>query len=164
MAEDGCPAASGCNHYHALLYQGLDHRQLDDRPWCRAPDHAAEVPVAVLADDVPLGFELTRMLRRELATDELRGIEERRVVGVDFDLGDDRRHASIAVVAAQRILDRLLDHVADPAGRGGDQDAERQRRGLASSNLVSHELIADLRAVAMHDADAPAGKREIDDR
>src|SRR5215831_5173117 len=144
MPEDGCPAAAGGNHHHALFYQGLDCRQLDDRTWCGAADHAAEVAVAVLAHDVSLRLELARVLLRELATDELRGIEERGIVGVDFHLCDDGCHASTAVVAAQRVLDRLLDHVADPARCGGDQNAERQRCGLASSHLVSHELIADL--------------------
>ena len=64
----------------------------------------------------------------------------------------------------ERVLQRLLEHVADPAGRLRDQDAERQRLDHAPGDLVAHQLVADLRPVAVHDDDAPALARQLDDR
>src|SRR5690606_8625185 len=58
---------------------------------------------------------------------------------------------------------RLLDHVADPAGGRGDENAERQGRSPRAGQLVAQQLISDLRPVAMHDRDVPARGCELDD-
>ena len=67
-------------------------------------------------------------------------------------------------VAHQRVLQRLLDHVADPAGRRRDEHAERQRTRFLARRLVAHQLVADLRSVAVHDAHVPAVVNQLDDR
>ena len=69
------------------------------------------------------------------------------------------RHAG----ALQSVLKRLLDHVADPSGGRGDQHAERKHRPVREGQLVTQQLVADLRAVAVDDGDAPALTRERDD-
>ena len=73
-------------------------------------------------------------------------------------------HAPRTVRAAQRVLERLLDHVADPAGGRGDEHAEWQRTRLVARDFVPHQLVADLRTVAVDDAHAPSGERQLDDR
>jgi hypothetical protein len=65
---------------------------------------------------------------------------------------------------AEGVLKRLLEHVADPAGGGGDQHAERKRLHFAPRDLVPGELVAHLRPVAMHDRDAPTLARQLHDR
>ena len=65
---------------------------------------------------------------------------------------------------AQRILERLLEHVADPAGGARDKDSQWERRDFAACLLVPHQLVANLRAVAVHEQRSPAVERQIDDR
>src|SRR5690606_37084532 len=48
-------------------------------------------------------------------------------------------------------------------GRGCDEHAERQGRSARACQLVAEQLVADLRAVAMHDCNAPARLGERDD-
>ena len=86
------------------------------------------------------------------------------IVGADLHLRDQRDDLARRARAAQRILDRLLDHVADPSRRCGDEHAERERARLRARELVADQLVADLRSVAVHDADVPAVQREVDDR
>src|SRR5207247_7416392 len=45
-----------------------------------------------------------------------------------------------------------------------DEDAERERAGFLARQLLANELLADLWAVAVHDAHAPTGECQLDDR
>jgi hypothetical protein len=47
-------------------------------------------------------------------------------------------------------LQRLLDHVPHPARGRRDQHAQRQRLDLVGGDLVAREVVAHLRAVAVH--------------
>ena len=76
---------------------------------------------------------------------------------------DDRCDVAIAPGEAKRVLERLLDHVADPPGGRGDEHAEWKRRDLRARELVAHELIANLRTVAVHQTEIPSVEREIHD-
>src|SRR3954471_5988412 len=88
-----------------------------------------------------------------------------RLIGrIDDDLSHDGRNAPWALGATQRVVDGLLHHVADPSRSRRHQYAERQRTGFVARDLVSHELIADLRAVTVNHANVPACERELDDR
>src|SRR4051812_23538779 len=95
--------------------------------------------------------------------DELLRIFERRVVRSDFNLGQDGYDIALASGFPKRVLERLLQHVSDPAGRPSHQNAERKWRYLVARLFIPHQLVTDLRAVAVHHYDAPSLEREVDD-
>jgi hypothetical protein len=55
-----------------------------------------------------------------------------------------------------------LYHVPDPPRRCPDKHAEWKRLDVRAGNLITHELVADLRAVAMDDAQSPAVASQLD--
>jgi len=59
-------------------------------------------------------------------------------------------------------LQTLLDHVADPTGRGSHQHAEWQRFHDIRGQLVSRERLANLGAVSMDDNDTPPIGDQVD--
>ena len=65
---------------------------------------------------------------------------------------------------AKRVVERLLNHVADPSRRSCHENPEWQRLHMSARNLVANELVADLRSVSVDDAEIPAITRKIDDR
>ena len=73
-------------------------------------------------------------------------------------------HARGRVGPPQRVLQRLLNHVADPPGGRGHEHAQWQRARLVARDFVSNQLVANLWTVAVDDAHAPSGERELDDR
>jgi len=85
------------------------------------------------------------------------------VVGAALGLRDQRDDGALDPRARQRILQRLLDHVAHPARGRRDQHAERQRLDLAGGDLVARQLVAHLGAVAVHEGDVPPRARQLDD-
>jgi hypothetical protein len=155
----------GAHRYHddASLEQGADDLELVDRNWTGAADHSPQPAMSVAPDRVPLPLQLGGALRFQLATDELRGSSQRRVVLVHLHLGYDGGHAPRRSHPAQGVLQRLLHHVSDPAGSGGHQHAQRQRRRVVARQLVSHQLVAHLWTVAVHHADRPAVTNQIHD-
>src|SRR5687768_6730873 len=96
--------------------------------------------------------------------DEFRRVEQCTVGWVDFYLRDNRRNGASDAGFAQRIVERLLDHVTDPTCRRRNENSQRQRLDLAARNLVADELITNLGSVAMNDAKAPAVAGQVDDR
>ena len=128
-------------------------------------DHAPQVAPAVDLHRVSFPSQLFRTLGRESLPDELRRLLQRRIVGADLHLRDQRDDLARRAGAAQRILDRLLDHVADPSRRRGDEHAEWKRARLRACDLVADQLVADLWSVAVHhdqlstDADAMRRRR-----
>src|SRR5439155_980885 len=79
-------------------------------------------------------------------------------------LRDQRDHGALHTRARERVLQRLLDHVAHPAGGPRYQHAKRQRLDLIGGDLVARQLIADLRAVPVDQDDVPSRRGEIHDR
>ncbi len=107
--------------------------------------------------------ELLSPRRAQRLPDELRRIEQRGIIRAYLHLRDDRGDVARRAHAAQRILQRLLNHVSDPAGRSGHEHAERKWSGLATRDLVANQLVPDLRSVAVHHTHVPAVVREIHD-
>src|ERR1043165_2061471 len=134
-----------------------------NRARSRTPDDASWSSASVRLYRVALFLELGCAFRAQLAPDELRRVLQSRIVLVDLHLRHDRRNASRRLESTQRILERLLDHVADPSGRRSDEHAERHRWRIVPRELVADELIANLRSVAVDDAHVPSVEREIDD-
>ena len=141
-----------------------DDRRLMDRQRRRTPDHASKPPPTVGLDHGAMLHELGRALRSQLVPDELARRLERRVVRVHLHLRDHGDHIARAPGATQGVLQRLLHHVANPARGPGNEHAERERADQLARELVADQLIADLGAVAVDDADVPPGERELDDR
>src|SRR4029079_6091280 len=110
---------------------------------------------AVELHNVPFPSQLVGALRRERLPDELRRLQQRRVVRTHLHLRDQRDDLASRSRTTQRVLDRLLDHVADPAGRSRDEHPEWKRARLGPRDLVADELVTDLWAIAMDHADVP---------
>src|ERR1041385_5327626 len=164
MFVDGCAASAARDDNHIALDEALDRRKLANREWSRATDNAPKVAVSVGFHDVAFRLDLSRSFRRQCAPDELRGISKRGIGGVDFHLRDDGRHTGENSGPFQRILQRLLNHVADPSRRGRHEYAERQGTRLLTSGFVANQLVTLLRPVAVHDAHVPPVEGELDDR
>ena len=79
-------------------------------------------------------------------------------------LGNERDHLARDAGTGERVLQRLLDHVAHPAGCSGHEDAQRQRLHLVGGDFVAGQLVSHLRAVAVDQGDAPPLTRQIHDR
>src|SRR5205085_7660790 len=142
-------ATATSDDQHALLDERFDNRQLANTTRCRAANDAPQLAMPVGLHDVSVSLQLLGPLTRQTATNELRGISQRGICRIDLDLRDDRRDASWAAGADQRVLQRLLNHIADPTGSRRHQNAQRKRACLTPSNLVAHAPIADLRTVAI---------------
>src|SRR5689334_1281518 len=109
-----------------------------------------------------LSAEFTRADDRQSVPNELFRILERRIILRDFYLCQNRGNVAGVPCLAQRVLERLLQHVSDPTRCGGDQDAKRQRGDLAARLLIAMELITHLWAVAVDDDNPPTIEHEID--
>src|SRR5689334_20496789 len=94
---------------------------------------------------------------------ELRGLRQCAIVRIHLYLRDQRDYAAVVSDAPQCVLDRLLDHVANPSRGARYKHSQRKWRHLGASYLVANELVSNLRTVAMNDADVPAFVCEIDD-
>src|SRR5688500_7685721 len=109
------------------------------------------------------GYEGFGALWRNFVTDELRRRGERRIERVNFDLRDDSRDPPLAPSAAKRVLDRLLNHVADPPCGARHEHTQRKWCNLSSRHLVAHELVSYLRSISVDDADIPPFLGKVDD-
>ena len=94
-------------------------------------------------------------------SDEFLGILERRVIRRHFDLRENGHDIARAPRFAQRVLQRLLQHVTDPAGGARDENAKRKRRHFAARFLVAHQLVTNLRSISVDYDDAPSIEREV---
>ena len=101
---------------------------------------------------------------RQRVPDRLGRGAQRRIVAIDQRLTDDGDHVALDASARECVLQRLLQHVPDPAGGLRDQHSERQRLRHLTGGLVAHQLVTDLRPVSMHDDDSPPLPRQLDDR
>ena len=163
IPPDGRAAAARDDHDRSIIDEPLHLLPLDDPDRARRGGEAS--PAAICRPHgpaVPLGEVAGNALFHDSA-DRLDRLVSRRVVGVDEHLGDHRHDVPSHASARQRVLERLLDHVADPPGRGGHEHSERQRRQPVSRAFVSHQLVADLRAVAVDHRDLPALFGQLDD-
>ena len=94
-------------------------------------------------------------------SDKLRWVFEGRVRRVDLDLSNDRRHVAGDACFSKRVVERLLNHVANPSRSRGYQNSERQRLDMCAGNFVADELVANLRSIAVDDAEMPSITRKI---
>jgi hypothetical protein len=118
----------------------------------------------ILFHRVALRLQLAGAYDRKAVSDEFLRILERWIVGRHLHLREDRHDVRRAPRFPQRIFQRLLEHVPDPPGGSRNENAEWQRRDFAPRLLVSVELVANLRAIAMHDYHSPTVQHEIYDR
>ena len=102
--------------------------------------------------------------RIEHVAHRFRGRAQIGIVGATQCLRDQRDDRTLHTRARERVLQRLLDHVTHPAGRSRDQHPERQWLDLIGGDLVTRQLVTDLRPVAMDEDDVPSRGREVDDR
>ena len=114
------PAASARDHDMAGPRQVAHHLPFNDpnRLWARCE------PASVFhgnspADEARLAHGI------EHVADGLRWRPQIGIVGVAQRLGDQGDDRTLHAGAGQRVLERLLDHVAHPAGRSRDEHAER---------------------------------------
>src|SRR5215210_7507424 len=103
-------------------------------------DHTPQAPITVLLHAEPFAAELFDTFGRKLSPDELGGVAERGIIRIDDDLCDHGCDLPCRIGAAERIIHRLLDHVANPARRRRHQYAEGQWRRIISRDLVAYEL------------------------
>ncbi len=164
VAIHRCAAATAGHHDMPFRHERANHLVLHHRRRTGARRHAAPPSRLFLGDRLAARLEPRDLHGRERMPDRLGGGAEIGVVGRALGLGDQRDHGAIHRGARQRVLERLLDHVPHPPRRRGDQDAERQRLDLFGRQLIARQVIAHLRAVAVHQDDAPAPARQIHDR
>jgi hypothetical protein len=100
-----------------------------------------------------VGDERLRPLASDEAADGLGRRREARVVRGDQRPGDDRRHPPVAASSSERGLERVEEEEADRGLRLRAAPVERDRRDDVRRQLVLHEQVADLRAVAVGEDD-----------
>jgi len=161
---DRRPSAAARHHDVARRDQVPDHVVLHHRGGLGARREAAPAPRLLLLHRHAVRFESRQPHGVEGVTDRLDRDPQVRVVRVAQRLGHERNHLARHARAGERILERLLDHVAHPAGGCRHEDAEGKRLNLVRRDLVPRELVAHLRPVAVHQGDGPPGAREVHDR
>ena len=139
------PTPTGADHEDPVVEQPADRPDLEDPLRRRRRDHAAEMIPVTLEEPALLGGERLRLGVVVHRPDELRGVGERRIAGVDLDHGEDRgeRH-----LGREQVAELLLDQVADhPFGLRPQQIQRIGLDVLVRRRLQGEET--DLRAVAM---------------
>jgi hypothetical protein len=126
-------------------------------------DYASEISFRVLFYRMTLSAELSRTSCGNAMANELLRITQSRIVGSDFNLSHYRYDIPVASRFTKSVLQRLLEHVSDPPCGFGNKHSEWEWRHFAPRFFISHELVADLRAIAMHDDDAPSIEHEVND-
>ena len=91
------------------------------------------------------------LLLREKRADRLGGFQERRVRGVDLDLGHDRDDLLAKAGARQLVVEGELEQETHRAFRLGDAEVQRLRRDPVGGLFGLHQDVADLRPVAVDD-------------
>ena len=163
VVVDGRASTAARNHDRATLHEPSDHTHFVDGEGRRTSHHAAKATASVTLHRRPAVEQRLHPRLRYFVPNEFRRCCERGIMLEHSHLRDDRRDFAIAPGASQRVLERLLDHVADPSSRRSHEHAEWQWRDLRARELVAHELVAHLRAVAVHEAQVPSIEGEIDD-
>ena len=137
----------------------MHHLALHDADRAGAGREAAAIAHGKAARQEP------RLARRiERVPDRLGRRPQVGIVRMAERLRDHGDHGALDAGALERVLERLLNHVSHPAGGARDQHPQGQGLDLVGGNLVACQLVAHLRAVAVHEDDVPPGRREIHDR
>ncbi len=140
-------AAAGADDDRALLQEPDDRIQLEDPLGLRRCDDPAPRVTVLLEDPAALrGVPLCGDVVIARA-DELGGVVERRIVGVDLDHGEQRRDR---LLEREQVAEFLLDHVADHSLGPRTQNVERIGvSGVVRRGLERQE--ADLRPVPVRE-------------
>ncbi|MFN8531033.1 MAG: hypothetical protein U0670_20720 [Anaerolineae bacterium] len=104
---------------------------------------------------------LVQTLRR--AADGFVRVFERRIIRINAHLRDDRQNGAVDSASAQRIIERLLNHIANRALRIGHNHIEWDGMNFVGNQFSTAHDIADLRPVAMRDDDVPPGHDHVSD-
>src|SRR6185437_5674106 len=164
VAKHGDSASATRDHKHSITEKRLDHRFFMHLDGHGAADHAAQSPIAISGGCDSLLRELARTILRQLMPHEFGWTFQSGIVLINHHLRQHGDDAAVASGRAQCVLQRLLDHVANPSGGCSDEYAEWQGLHGRARLFVANELIAYLRTVAVNDAYAPAILRQRDDR
>ena len=97
----------------------------------------------------------------QVAADRLGRLAEARVVAVDEGAGDHGRRTPVDAAVGQRLVQRVEDQEADRALGLRTAPVQRHRRHDVRGELVLHQQVADLRAVAVGEDDVGAGRDEV---
>ena len=146
-------------------HEVADHVPLDDADRYRAgrqPPPAAASRRIFPHGNAP-GLEPRHLHPVERMADRLGGQTQVAVVRVAQRLRDHRDDRALDMGPRQRVLQRLLDHVAHPARGGGHQDTKRQRLHLIGGELVARQVVTDLGPVAVDQRDVPPGAGQVHD-
>ncbi|MNR03388.1 hypothetical protein D3C85_1192780 [compost metagenome] len=140
-------ATAGADHDAALVQQPLDRTDLEDALGFRAGHHAAELvaiggnrPAFFGGQCFGFGLGVDR-------ADRLARVLERRVVGVDFNLGQEGRERHLE---GQQVAQFLFDDVADHAFGFGTEHVQRVRGDGGVGRSLQRQQ-ADLRAITVSD-------------
>lgn len=146
-------ATAGADHDAAFFQQPLDRADFEDAFRSRAGHHATEL-VAVRGNR-PAFFsgEFFRFRLGVHRADGFGRVLECGVVGVDFDLGQERGEGHLEV---QQVAQFLFDDVADHAFGFGAEHVQRIRRHRGVGRRLQRQQ-ADLRTVAVGDHQFVAG-------
>ena len=154
-ADDGDPAAACRDDREALREQAGDRLLLHDLQRRGRGDHAAVASPRVLLEDPALfPRDGLRLLAAVKTADRLAGVLKGRVLRVHDHLRHDAEHLPRQAAAAQLIVQRLLQMIADIAlGHGGALREGKGRKARLFTGGEIHRRVdhADLRAVAVAD-------------
>ena len=152
------------DYHHVFTQQPLNDRELYHTERQRARCHPAPVTRAVLAHRAAGLPQPGCFGGRQRVPDRLGGLIQGRIVPVHQCLGDHGNDFALNPGGGERVLQRLLQHVPDPARCFRHQHAQRQRLRYLSCRLVAGQLVAHLGPVAVHDDDPPTLPGQLHDR
>ena len=152
------------HHDEAGLDQCEDRRGVEDLPRLGRGDDAAPALLAAVLPGLAVAHQELRLGLGEVPADRLGGRREALVVGVDERARHDRGAAAVDGPAGELAVERVHQHEAEGGLRLRTAPVQRDRRYDGGSQLVLHQEVADLGAVAVGDDDVVVVLEEARDR
>ncbi len=165
ITDDGDATAATGDHHVAAEHERPDRVHLLDVPGLWRSDHTPPAaPGGVFGHRPALLHIFVHFLFGHEPADGLRRRVEGRIIRIDTNLSDDRRNSAVNAQPPQRIVERLLQHVADTTLGIGDDEVERHfMDAFSGGKLGPAQDEAHLRAVPVRDDNVPAVGNHISD-
>ena len=161
VADDRDAAAAGADDHVAAVGERPDGGRVEHLERLGRRDDAAPAPVAAVLPGLAVLDEGARLVLREVAADRLGGRREARVVAVHQCPGHDGRRTPVDPAVGERLVEGVEDQEADGGLGLGTAPVERHRWDDVRGQLVLHQQVADLRAVAVGEDHLDAGGDQV---
>ncbi len=163
VAHHRDPASAGAHHDVPGVGQGRDRGRVEHLDRLRGGDHPPPALGAAVLPDLAVLHQGAGLVLGQVATDRLGRVREAGVVPVDERSGHHSGRTPVGSAVRKRLVQRVEDQEADGALRLRAAPVQRDRRDDVRGELVLHQQVADLRAVAVGEHHVDATGHQVGD-